>query len=201
MGLRHSYTLIAPVYDRVISSATRPMRINSIRRLEIEDSCNVLISGIGTGLDIPHLPSHHYYTAYDLTPAMLDRCHKQLAQRPLQMDLHIADAMSLPFEDNHFDIVLMNLILAVVPQPEKALAEACRVLKPGGKIYIMDKFIADGKLAPLRRLINIFMRHIATRTDVVFEDVLSRCPQLNLLEDTPSLLGGWFRLISLEKTD
>ncbi len=199
MGLKFSYTLLAPIYDSIVASATGPMRQASIQRINSEKPLKILINGIGTGLDLSFLPSHHQYTATDLTPAMLDRCRTRLKQNNLKIDLHTADVMQLPFEDQQFDIVLMNLILAVVPDPLKALQEASRVLEPGGKIYIMDKFIKPGQLAPTRRLLNIFMRHIATRTDVVFEKLFEQCPQLTLLNDQPALLSGWFRLIDLQK--
>ena len=169
MGLKFSYTLLAPIYDSIVGSATHDMRLASLQRLNHLNSQSVLINGIGTGLDIPFLPEYHKYTATDITPAMLRQCEMRLAQHSLKIELHTADVMQLPFDDNQFDIVLMNLILAVVPNPELALKEASRVVKPGGKIYIMDKFIKPGQFAPTRRLLNLFMRHIATRTDVVFE--------------------------------
>jgi len=199
MGLKFSYTLLAPIYDSMVANATRPMRQTSIARLEQAEPQQVLINGIGTGLDLPFLPTQHHYSATDLTPAMLERCRTRLDQYELDIDLRTADVMQLPFEDQQFDTVLMNLILAVVPEPLKALQEACRVLKPGGKIYIMDKFIKPGQFAPTRRLLNIFIRHVATRTDVVFEHLLQQCPQLELLNDQPVLLSGWFRLIDLQK--
>ena len=200
MGLKFSYTLLAPFYDFVVSNATQSMRISSIQRLDTNNSLSVLICGIGTGLDIPFLPKQHNYTGIDLTPAMLTRCEERLKETTLDFHLHNADVMKLPFPDNQFDIVLMNLILAVVPNPLKALEEAIRVTKPQGKIYIMDKFIPVGKLALIRRLLNLSMQHIATRTDVVFEPLLEQCPQAKLLSNSPSLLNGWFRLIDLEKS-
>jgi ubiquinone/menaquinone biosynthesis C-methylase UbiE len=199
MGLKHSYTLLAPIYDAVVKNATASMRKSSLQRLQIADSQQVLINGIGTGLDLPYLPSHHQYTATDLTPAMLKHCERRLMQYDLQMQLHAADVMQLPFNDNHFDIVQMNLILAVVPQPLLALQEAIRVVKPGGKIFIMDKFLKPGQAAPLRKALNLIMQHIATRTDVVFEELLEECPQVKLVSDESALLNGWFRLIDLEK--
>ena len=66
----------------------------------------------------------------------------------------------------------MHLILTLVPEPELALKEACRILKPDGQIYLLDKLLRPGQIAPVRRLLNIVIRHIATRTDVIFEDIL-----------------------------
>lgn len=199
MSLKFSYTLLAPIYDSIVGSATQAMRENSIKRLPQEQTLNVLINGIGTGLDLPFLPPQHHYTATDITPAMLDKCKSRAENSTLEMKLELADAMQLPYADNQFDIVLMNLILAVVPQPSLALQEASRVVKPGGKILIMDKFIRTGQWALTRRLMSVFMRHIATRTDVIFEELLEQCPELQLLKDEPSLMNGWFRLIDLEK--
>ena len=93
----------------------------------------------------------------------------------------------------------MHLILAVVPDPGRALQEAERVLKTDGSIYILDKFLKPGEFAPVRKTLNLFLRHVATRTDVVFEDVLSTSTSLHVVTDTPALAGGWFRLIELNK--
>jgi len=200
MGLKFSYTLLAPIYDLVVSNTTQSMRITSIQRLDTNKPQSVLINGIGTGLDIPFLPKQHNYVGIDLTPAMLTRCKERLSGTALDLHLHNANAMKLPFADNQFDIVLMNLILAVVPDPLKALQEAIRVVKPQGKIYIMDKFIPAGKLALIRRLLNLAIQHVATRTDVTFEPLLEKCPQVKLINNSPALLNGWFRLIDLEKS-
>lgn len=54
-------------------------------------------------------------------------------------------------------------------------------------------------MAPVRRGLNTLLRHIATRTDVVFEEVLSGSQDLHVLNDDPALAGGWFRLIELVK--
>lgn len=199
MGLKFSYTLLAPLYDTIVASSTQSMRSDSIARLHQQEAQHILINGVGTGLDIPHLPKHHHYTGTDLTPAMLKKCQSRLSQFPLNLKLISADVMQLPFDKAVFDQVLMHLILAVVPSPLLALQEASRVLKPGGQILILDKFLRPGQLAPGRRLLNIFMRHIATRTDVVFEHLLPNCPELKVIEDRPAKFGGWFRLITLEK--
>ncbi len=199
MALKHSYTLLAPFYDALVSGPLDDVRQRSLARLTSVEGKKILINGIGSGLDIPYLPDGADYTGSDITPAMLKRAQRRADEHNRQIKLQCADSQLLPFEDNHFDIIVMHLILAVVPAPEKALQEASRVLKPGGRIYLLDKFIRRGQLAPVRRLISIFLRHIATRTDVIFEDILSLCPALTLISDQPALAGGWFRLLELEK--
>ncbi|MFZ5580289.1 MAG: class I SAM-dependent methyltransferase [Pseudomonadota bacterium] len=198
--LRRAYTLWAPIYDRVIdSAATRRVRRGSIDLLPDWGGKRVLISGVGSGLDIPFLPGGADYTGIDITPAMLKRARRRAVRHDCPIRLMPGNAMSLPFDDGEFDRVMMHLILAVVPDPSSALREAMRVLKTGGEILILDKFLRPGQRAPLRRALNIITRRLATRTDVVFEDILAQCPGLTLRHDAPAFLKGWFRHIVLTK--
>jgi len=203
MSLKHSYTLLAPIYDSIVSGPIDAYRIKSISRLTNTKNKQILINGIGSGLDIPYLPDDACYTGTDITPAMLERAKRRSedksSARALDITFKIADSQALPFQDNSFDFIIMHLILAVVPNPVLALQEAGRVLKPGGNIVIFDKFIRPGQLAIARRLLSIFLQHFATRTDVVFEDTLKTCPELKLIHDKPALAKGWFRLIELKK--
>jgi len=198
MSLRHSYRLIAPIYDSVVAAPTRAMRAASLARLEALERGRVLIAGIGTGLDLPHLVPGNDYVGLDITPAMLHRARRRMAEPAAA--LHCGDVMAMPYPEASFDVVLMHLILAVVPRPHLALAEAQRVLRPGGHLLVVDKFLRPGQRAPLRRAISPLLGLIATRTDVTFEDLLAQCPQLRLLDDSPQLAGGWFRRIELQKT-
>ena len=203
MALKHSYTVLAPIYDSLVSGPLDYYREKSLSRITDTENKQILINGIGSGLDIPFLPTDACYVGTDITPAMLRRAEKRASQysidESLDLSFRVADSQALPFEDECFDIIIMHLILAVVPKPALALQEASRVLKPGGKIYLFDKFIRPGQLAITRRLLSFFIRHIATRTDVVFEDVLKTCSLLKVIQDEPALAKGWFRLIELEK--
>jgi ubiquinone/menaquinone biosynthesis C-methylase UbiE len=196
MSLKHSYTLIAPFYDAAIARVTHAPRARSLNALPSEPG-RVLLAGVGTGLDLPHLPAQHHYVGLDLTHAMLRRALPRASHvdfTPVQ-----GDAQHLPFADASFDSVVLHLILAVVPEPAYCVAEIERVLKPGGQALIFDKFLRRGQAAVLRRMINPVVRRLATRLDVVFEDVLSAAPGLSLEFDEPALAGGWFRMIRLRK--
>lgn len=196
MSLQRSYTLIAPFYDAGLARATRAARQRSLAALPTRPG-RVLLAGVGTGLDLPHLPAQHHYVGLDLTHAMLRRAlpragHLDFA--PVQ-----GDAMRLPFADDAFDCAVLHLILAVVPQPAACFAEIARIVRPGGEVFVFDKFLRTGQPALLRRLINPLARRLATRLDVVFEEVLPAAPRLVLEHDQPALVGGWFRLIRLRK--
>jgi phosphatidylethanolamine/phosphatidyl-N-methylethanolamine N-methyltransferase len=200
--LRWSYSLIAPLYDLAIARPLRAARTRSLQSLPTDVAGRVLLSGIGTGLDLPLLPKLHRYTALDFNAAMLSRARlrgAKLLDEGLQVEWALGDSMALPFPDAHFDHVVLHLIVAVVPQPAQCLSEAARVLKPGGTIVILDKFLRPQQTALLRRVLNPLSRRIATSMDVVFEDVLREVPQLQKVSDVPLLAGGWFRGIVLQK--
>lgn len=196
MSLKTSYRFIAPFYDIVLERATRAARLRNLARLP-QTSSRVLIGGAGTGLDFPCLPTRHYYVAQDITAAMLQRARPRC--QGLDITLLQGDSMDLPFADASFDCVVLHLILAVVPQPERCLSEAARVLKPGGRVLVFDKFLKPGQFAPVRRLFSPLIGRLATRTDVVFEDVLAEVPGVRMIRDEDALAGGWFRLIELQK--
>lgn len=198
MSLKHSYTLISPFYDAALAAATRVPRTKSLAFLP-QQPARVLLSGVGTGLDLPLLPSQHSYTGIDLTRAMLRRALPRAAQ--LDFQCVQGDAQYLPFADRSFDHAILHLILAVLPDPVACLGETARVLAPGGSVLIFDKFLQPGRRALVRRLLNPLVRRVATRLDVVLEEVLEQTPQLVLERDQPALAAGWFRLISLKRVD
>ena len=196
MSLKHSYTLIAPFYDAAIDRATRAARKHSLSALPAAPG-QVLLAGVGTGLDLPHLPPQHHYVGVDLTEAMLLRARPRAGKADFSGV--IGDAQRLPFADASFDHAVLHLILAVVPQPADCLREVARVLRPGGTALVFDKFLRRGQPAVLRRLANPLVRRVATRLDVVFEEVLAHTPALQLEHDQPALAGGWFRMIRLRR--
>jgi ubiquinone/menaquinone biosynthesis C-methylase UbiE len=196
LSLKHSYTLLAPFYDAFLTAATRGARKRSLVTLADGPPRDVLLLGVGTGLDLPLLPARHRYVGIDLTAAMLVRA------RPRAAGLNFAplrgDVQRLPFHNASFDTIVLHLILAVVPEPTLCLAEAVRVLKPGGELLVFDKFLRRGE-AGWKRLLNPLTCHVATRLDVVFEDVLEAVGGLDQMSNDAALAAGWFRLIRLQK--
>lgn len=203
MGLYHSYTLLSPFYDWVVAESTKEYRRTSLDSITINNHETVLISGIGSGLDIPLLRTGPNYYGMDLTPSMLRHAQRRALHsknaHALDIRFQQGNVMQLPYQDNCFDVIIMHLILAVAPDPVKTLQEAQRTLKPGGTILILDKFLKPGQSAPIRKFLNPIISRIATRLDVVFEDVLSHCKKLLLIKNIAANKSGWFRHIILKK--
>ncbi|MFZ1326120.1 MAG: class I SAM-dependent methyltransferase [Candidatus Contendobacter sp.] len=197
--LRYSYTLFAPIYDALVAPFTVAARRRSLEQLPAESVADALLIGVGSGLDFPWLPRGPRYTGLDLTPAMLARARRKARASGLEIHLDGGDARRLPYDDAAFDAVVLHLILAVTPHPERVLLEAARVLRPGGRMLIFDKFLRADQRAPVRRWLSPLLGLLASRTDVVFEQVLAHTPSLTVLSDQPALAGGWFRHITLRK--
>jgi ubiquinone/menaquinone biosynthesis C-methylase UbiE len=200
MWNRLRYTVWAPAYDAVVRAAGfDTARRRSIERLRLGSGDRVLIVGAGTGLDLDFLPSNVDVTAIDVTPAMLKHLERRAAGAGRIVTARVMDARQLAFPDSSFDAVVMHLILAVMPQPERGLSEAVRVLKPGGRIAVFDKFLGDEERPSLKRqLLNVIAKPL-------FSDLNRRLGRLMagtrlvVEHDEPVAFGGTYRAVTLVK--
>ena len=79
-------------------------------------------------------------TVLDLTESMLEEGRKRAKNVGIsgQLKWVVGDAMALPFEDDSFDVYTISFGIRNVTDPQKALSEAYRVLKPGGRIMVLE---------------------------------------------------------------
>ena len=202
MWNRLRYTVWAPAYDLIANAAGfEAARRLSIERLQLAAGNRVLIVGAGTGLDLPHLPSNVDITAVDVTPAMLTRLERRAASAHRTVTTRIMDARQLAFPDESFDAVVLHLILAVMAQPEKGLREAVRVLKPGGRIAVFDKFLRDEERPSLkRRVLNAVAKPLFSDLNRRLGPLIAGT-SLAIEHDQPVAFGGTYRVVTLIKND
>ena len=144
-GNLRTYSLWSPFYDRLIGLAPfRKGRGKAHERLAIKAGERVLLVGVGTGIDLPLLPVGVDAVGVDLSPLMLDRARNRLPIEGRQIKLLEADAQAMPFADATFDAALLSLVLSVVPDGSACLAETIRLLKPGARAVVFDKFLPAG---------------------------------------------------------
>jgi phosphatidylethanolamine/phosphatidyl-N-methylethanolamine N-methyltransferase len=193
---RVRYNLYSPIYDAIVRFE-RPRR-RSIELLALCAGERVLLVGAGTGADLPLIPPGIDVLATELAPAMLARA---AGKRP-GTRLEVMDGQCLALPDASFDAVILHLVLAVIPDPAACLREAARVLAPGGRVAVFDKFLPDGARPGVwRRLVNAGARVVATDINRQLAAILraSGAP-LAVEHDEPALLGGVFRLVLLRRS-
>lgn len=100
---------------------------------------SILDVGCGTGfLSLPLAKVGYGVTGVDLSEGMMDQCRKKMVASSLSFTLTKGDVEDLPFEDETFDVIVSRWVLWTLLHPEKAVSEWMRVLKPGGRIFIID---------------------------------------------------------------
>jgi phosphatidylethanolamine/phosphatidyl-N-methylethanolamine N-methyltransferase len=200
MWNRLRYTVWAPAYDAIArAGGFDAARRLSIDRLRLAAGDRVLIVGAGTGLDLDFLPSTVDVTAIDVTPAMLKHLERRAAVTGRSVTVRIMDARQLAFPDSSFDAVVMHLILAVMPEPERGVREAVRVLRPGGRIAVFDKFLRDEERPSLkRRLLNAVAKPLFSDLNRRLGPLISGA-RLVVEQDQPVAFGGTYRVVTLMK--
>lgn len=197
---RLRYTIWAPAYDAVVGAVGfGEARRLSIDRLKLPPGDHVLIVGAGTGLDLDFLPSNVLVTAIDVTPAMLKHLERRAAGAGRPVTTRIMDARTLTFPDSSFDAVVMHLIVAVMPEPRRGLREAVRVLKPGGRVAVFDKFLRDEERPSLkRRLLNAIAKPLFLDLNRRFGPLVFGT-QLVIEHDQVVAFRGTYRVVTLVK--
>lgn len=99
---------------------------------------DVLEVAIGTGLNLPHYPPGVHLTGVDLSAEMLALADARARDLRVRIDLKQADAQELPFEDRSYDTVVCTYALCSVPDVAAAVHEMRRVLRPNGRLILVD---------------------------------------------------------------
>jgi ubiquinone/menaquinone biosynthesis C-methylase UbiE len=118
-------------YDRILFAGGREWACSRV-------SGEVLELAVGTGRNLSHYPAHVRLTAIELSPQMLEIARQRAEQLGRDVDLRIGDAQALELEDQSFDTVIITFALCTIPDDRRAVTEAHRVLRPGGRLVLLE---------------------------------------------------------------
>jgi ubiquinone/menaquinone biosynthesis C-methylase UbiE len=103
-----------------------------------DEPLKILDVGTGTGsISLILSKLGHEVSGIDISSGMLSVCERKAGERGLKLDLHIGDAEALPFPDNNFDLITSRWVLWTLLQPEIAINEWKRVLKPEAESWLL----------------------------------------------------------------
>lgn len=136
--------LFAAMYDRGLKG-TEDAGLREMRRETLAAASGRTIDlGAGTGANLALYPDAvTELVLAEPDPHMLKKLRVKAGEAGRDAEVVGAPAERLPFEDSSFDTAVFTLVLCTVPDPEAALAEAARILKPGGKLLFVEHVRAE----------------------------------------------------------
>lgn len=168
------YSTFASLYDAIFDRVFSPRIFRVVEEIGVQEGDRVLEVGVGTGLSLGAYPSKCDFVGIDLSPDMLAKARrKAIAAGMRNADLREADALDLPFADDSFDIVTSFHVVSVVPDPQQAVREMLRVVRPGGTIAIINHFRSPRPvIARLVDQLDPVTRKLGWSTRLAVEDLL-----------------------------
>jgi phosphatidylethanolamine/phosphatidyl-N-methylethanolamine N-methyltransferase len=205
-AVEKAYDKWAPVYDFVFGPVFERGRRSAIDAAE-RIGGRILEVGVGTGISLPDYSHRNRIFGVDISGPMLRKAQCRVDELGLRNveGLAIMDATALSFPDASFDVVVAQYVVTAVADPEAALDEFARVLRPGGEIVLLSRVGAE---SGLRRNIEHWLAPVARRLGWRTEFDFARYARwaegtsdIRLIERRPMPPLGHFALIRFGKHD
>lgn len=195
------YERVGGLYDATLGFWSREVREEAAQVLRPSQDERLLIAGVGTGMELEYLPSWARGVGVDLSGGMLQRARRRREELGMRsLDLRVMDARVMDFPDDSFEKVYLPLILTVVEDGARVLAEAARVAVPGGRIVVADRFWPEDRSRPrLARGASWALGHLAMRFDHRFCEIHAGAPHLQIEDYRRVAPGSFFHLVTLCK--
>lgn len=201
-----AYDRWAPIYDLVFGAVFKIGRRQAVVAAE-EVGGRVLEVGVGTGISLPQYKPETRIVGTDISNSMLDVARKRVKRHNLSNvdDLLVMDAEAMDFGDDVFDVVVAQYVVSAVPNPEKAMDEFLRVVKPGGEIVIATRVGADtGLRSKIEKILMPLTRKLGWRTEFPFSlyaDWAQLHANVTLIERRSLPPLGHFSLVRFKKQE
>ena len=140
-----AYARWAPIYDAVCG----PVMVKGRRAAAAAARAiggKILEVGVGTGLSFDDYDTSTEITGIDMSAPMLEKARAKMTswKYPFVKAVHQMDAHQMTFADATFDCVVAQFVITLVANPEQVLSECHRVVKPGGRIILVNHLYFAG---------------------------------------------------------
>lgn len=203
--VQHAYARWAPIYDAVCGPVMVKGRRAAAQAARAVGG-KILEVGVGTGLSFDDYDGSTEITGIDLSGPMLARAREKMAsgRYPHVKDVLQMDAHALTFPDATFDCVVAQFVITLVADPEQVLSECRRVVKPGGKIILVNHLYSErGIVAAIERWAAKKTRNIGLRPEFPFARLAawaSADTGARLIERRKVAPFGIYTLVCFERT-
>jgi ubiquinone/menaquinone biosynthesis C-methylase UbiE len=136
--LRRYWDNHARSYDKQIAFWERRLFGDGRQWVCAQATGQVLEVAIGTGRNLPYYPQGIRLTGIEFSPQMLQLARRQADRLGRKVDLRLGDAQALQLPDVSFDTVVCTFSLCAIPDERRVIAEMRRVLRPGGRLLLLD---------------------------------------------------------------
>ncbi len=148
--ISNKYNRFSIIYDWIETPIERKYFSRWRKKLLGNIKGRVLEVGVGTGKNLPYYnPGQVELTAVDISEKMMDKAKERAEQLKWKVNFKLLDSEKFPFPDNSFDYVVVTFVLCSVGNQETVLKEMNRVLKPTGKILLLEHVLSKNKLIAL----------------------------------------------------
>jgi phosphatidylethanolamine/phosphatidyl-N-methylethanolamine N-methyltransferase len=195
---------LAPIYDLLFGRVFSRGRTEAVK-VAGRIGGRTLEVGIGTGLSLPKYTGANCVTGVDISEPMLNVARKRVRKLCLTnvQSIEVGDAENLRFPSDSFDVVVAQYVVTACPNPEKALDEFARVVRPGGEIVITTRISANrGMRAAIEKALMPVTTKLGWRTEFPFSRYTAWAAHnatVELVEHTPLPPLGHFSLIRFVK--
>ena len=171
---RPTYDMWSRVYDMTFGPVVKKRQRRAISELRLKPGQRVLDLGVGTGVSLQFYPENVKVVGMDLSAGMLDKAQMKVDEEGYDhIKLVQADAMMPPFKAQSFDHVIITHVISVVSNPARLLEWAGKLVKPGGRVIVLNHFQSNHKvLGMLGKLFNPLFVKLGWRSDIVLSDCL-----------------------------
>ena len=164
-----AYDRWAPIYDLVFGQVFRRGRALAVEAAD-RIGGRVLEVGCGTGISLAQYSRRCRLYGIDISDGILAKARRRAARLPNVEAIEVMDAEALRFPDDSFDVVVAQYVVTAVPNPERALDEFARAVRPGGEIVITTRIGAGhGLRGRIEKTLMPLTSRLGFRTEFPFE--------------------------------